>query len=198
MAEFALRARAGWWGYNSHPHVSTSAARIAELGRRILPEPFFMKLIRFMDFRVEDDVFPTYHRANTCADTRSGRAPGQTLKRDGAVGARAPNILFRRTAVRRRTRGKPASAAPRRGALRCERNPGGVSKAGLATSDTAVDSVTPDWPQVQLTTVLHTQPSFSPSETLARVSSDVVSGRPRGIRPGEPPSSGFDCGYRRP
>lgn len=68
MAEFALRARAGWWGYNSHPHVSTSAVRIAELGRRILPEPFFMKLIRFMDFRAEDDVFPTYHRANTCAD----------------------------------------------------------------------------------------------------------------------------------
>jgi hypothetical protein len=27
-----------------------------------------MKMIRFMDFREEEDVFPTYYRANTYAD----------------------------------------------------------------------------------------------------------------------------------
>src|SRR5208282_1015461 len=47
---------------------------------------------------------------------------------------RSPAILFHRTAVRRRTRRQPAADPPGRGALRRERNPGGVSKARLAAS----------------------------------------------------------------
>jgi SAM-dependent methyltransferase len=50
------------------PNVASYAVRIAEVGRRILPKPFIMKLIRYMDFREEEDVFPTYYRVNTRAD----------------------------------------------------------------------------------------------------------------------------------
>ncbi len=50
------------------PNVSSYPVRIADLGRSILPKRFIMKMIRFMDFREEEDVFPTYYRVNTRAD----------------------------------------------------------------------------------------------------------------------------------
>jgi SAM-dependent methyltransferase len=46
-------------------NVSSYGARLVTFGRRILPESFVMALIRFMDFREEEDVFPTYYRINT-------------------------------------------------------------------------------------------------------------------------------------
>ena len=68
LAEFARVLAPGGRVIIHTPNVSSYAVRIAELGRLILPEPFVMKLIHFMDFREEEDVFPTYYRANTCAD----------------------------------------------------------------------------------------------------------------------------------
>jgi SAM-dependent methyltransferase len=53
------------------PNVSSYAVRIAEAGRRVLPEPLVMKLIRYMDFREEEDVFPTFYRVNTEGDLRA-------------------------------------------------------------------------------------------------------------------------------
>ncbi len=46
-------------------NVVSYAARLVTLGRRILPESFVMAMIRYMDFREEEDVFPTYYRINT-------------------------------------------------------------------------------------------------------------------------------------
>lgn len=49
------------------PNISSYGMRFVEMGRRILPKPFVMKMIRYMDFREEEDVFPTYYQANTSA-----------------------------------------------------------------------------------------------------------------------------------
>ncbi len=68
LSEFARVLAPGGRVIIHTPNVSSYAVRIAELGRRILPKPFVMKLIRYMDFREQEDVFPTYYRANTCAD----------------------------------------------------------------------------------------------------------------------------------
>ena len=68
LSEFARVLAPGGRVVIHTPNLSSYAVRIANLGRRILPKPFVMKLIRFMDFREEEDVFPTYYRANTCAD----------------------------------------------------------------------------------------------------------------------------------
>jgi SAM-dependent methyltransferase len=68
LSEFARVLAPGGRVIIHTPNVSSYAARIVILGRRILPEAFILKMIRFMDFREEEDVFPTYYRANTCAD----------------------------------------------------------------------------------------------------------------------------------
>lgn len=68
LAEFARVLAPGGRVIIHTPNVSSYAARIVKLGRRVLPQRFIMELIRFMDFREEEDVFPTYYRANTCAD----------------------------------------------------------------------------------------------------------------------------------
>lgn len=68
LAEFARVLAPGGRLIIHTPNVSSYAAHLVKLGRRILPKPFIMKLIRFMDFREEEDVFPTYYRANTRAD----------------------------------------------------------------------------------------------------------------------------------
>jgi len=41
--------------------------RIARLARRVLPHRLVLKLISYMEGRGDDDVFPTYYRANTRA-----------------------------------------------------------------------------------------------------------------------------------
>ena len=91
-----------------------------------------MKMIRFMDFREEEDVFPTYYRANTYDGPCRARAPGRALERENAVGARAPVILFRRAAVRRRTRREPLADSHGRGALRRQRDPWRLPQAYAA------------------------------------------------------------------
>lgn len=71
MAEFARVLAPGGTLIVHTPNISSYAMRIADLGRRVLPKPFVMKMIRYMDFREEEDVFPTYYRANTCADLKA-------------------------------------------------------------------------------------------------------------------------------
>lgn len=68
LAEFARVLAPGGRVIVHTPNVSSYAAHIVILGRRVLPERFVMKMIRFMDFREEEDVFPTYYRANTYDD----------------------------------------------------------------------------------------------------------------------------------
>ncbi len=68
LSEFARVLAPGGRVIIHTPNVSSYAVRIAKLGRRILPKPFIMKLIRYMDFREEEDVFATYYRANTPVD----------------------------------------------------------------------------------------------------------------------------------
>jgi SAM-dependent methyltransferase len=68
MSEFARVLAPGGRVIIHTPNVSSYAVRIANLGRRILPQSVILRLIRYMDFREEEDVFPTYYRANTCAD----------------------------------------------------------------------------------------------------------------------------------
>lgn len=74
LAEFARVLAPGGRLIIHTPNVSSYAAHLVKLGRRILPKPLIMKLIRFMDFREEEDVFPTYYRANTCADLAAAAA----------------------------------------------------------------------------------------------------------------------------
>ncbi len=68
LSEFARVLAPGGRVIIHTPNVSSYAVRIAQLGRRILPKPLVTKLTCFMDFREEEDVFPTYYRANTCVD----------------------------------------------------------------------------------------------------------------------------------
>ena len=68
LAEFARVLAPGGRLIIHTPNVASYAVRFAEAGRRILPKRFVMKLIRYMDFREEEDVFPTFYRANTCAE----------------------------------------------------------------------------------------------------------------------------------
>jgi len=75
LSEFARVLTVGGRVIIHTPNVSSYAMRVVQLGRRIFPRAFILKLIRFMDFREEEDVFPTYYRANTCADLKA--AAGQ-------------------------------------------------------------------------------------------------------------------------
>jgi SAM-dependent methyltransferase len=68
LAEFARVLAPGGRVIIHTPNIASYAMRIADLGRRILPKAFVMKMIRYMDFREEEDVFPTYYRLNTPAD----------------------------------------------------------------------------------------------------------------------------------
>ncbi len=68
LTEFARVLAPGGRVIIHTPNVASYAVRIAEVGRRILPKPFIMKLIRYMDFREEEDVFPTFYRVNTRED----------------------------------------------------------------------------------------------------------------------------------
>ncbi|HUO04953.1 MAG TPA: class I SAM-dependent methyltransferase [Candidatus Binataceae bacterium] len=47
------------------PNSRSYAVRIAGIGRKILPERLVVALIRYLDFREEEDTFPTYYRANS-------------------------------------------------------------------------------------------------------------------------------------
>jgi SAM-dependent methyltransferase len=47
------------------PNARSYWARIVAIGRRILPSKLILRTIRFLEHREEDDVFPTFYRANT-------------------------------------------------------------------------------------------------------------------------------------
>jgi ubiquinone/menaquinone biosynthesis C-methylase UbiE len=47
------------------PNAAGYFIRIARLARRVLPEEFIFRVIRYLEHREEKDVFPTYYRANT-------------------------------------------------------------------------------------------------------------------------------------
>ncbi len=68
LSEFARVLTPGGRAIIHTPNISSYAMRFVELGHRILPRPLVMKMIRYMDHREEEDVFPTYYRANTRAD----------------------------------------------------------------------------------------------------------------------------------
>jgi len=68
LAEFARVLAPGGRVIIHTTNVSSYAARIVVAGRRVLPESLVLKMIRFWDFREEEDVFPTYYRANTWGD----------------------------------------------------------------------------------------------------------------------------------
>ena len=89
LAEFARVLAPGGRVIIHTPNVSSYAAHIVEAGRRVLPKSFIMKMIRFMDFREEEDVFPTYYRANTYDDlTAVARQAGLSSEKVLLVPAR--------------------------------------------------------------------------------------------------------------
>lgn len=49
------------------PNAAGYFVRIARFARRVLPRRFVSKLISYMEGRGDEDVFPTYYRANTRA-----------------------------------------------------------------------------------------------------------------------------------
>jgi SAM-dependent methyltransferase len=65
LAEFARVLAPGGRVIIHTPNVASYPVRMAEAGRRVIPRPLVMKLIRYMDFREEEDVFPTFYRVNT-------------------------------------------------------------------------------------------------------------------------------------
>ena len=68
LAEFARVLAPGGRVIIHTPNVASYAVRMVEVGRRIIPKPIVMKLIRYMDFREEEDVFPTFYRVNTAPE----------------------------------------------------------------------------------------------------------------------------------
>jgi SAM-dependent methyltransferase len=47
------------------PNVQSYPMWLVRIGRRIFPKRAVTAMIRYLDFREEEDVFPTYYRANT-------------------------------------------------------------------------------------------------------------------------------------
>ncbi len=89
LSEFARVLAPGGRVIIHTPNVSSYPMRAVQLGRRILPKAFIVKLIRFMDYREEEDVFPTYYRANTCTDlTAAAGQPGLSCEKVLLVPAR--------------------------------------------------------------------------------------------------------------
>lgn len=94
LAEFARVLARGGRVIIHTPNVASYAVRLAEAGRRILPKPFVMKLIRYMDFREEEDVFPTFYRANTCADLEAAASEAGLLSEKMQLALARPLFHF--------------------------------------------------------------------------------------------------------
>lgn len=47
------------------PNAKSWFVRLVRFGRRLLPETVVLGIIRFLEFREPEDVFPTYYRANS-------------------------------------------------------------------------------------------------------------------------------------
>jgi len=59
------------------PNMKSWFVRLVRFGRRLLPATVVMAIIRFLEFREPEDVFPTYYRAN------SPKQLSQILRRAG-------------------------------------------------------------------------------------------------------------------
>jgi SAM-dependent methyltransferase len=76
------------------PNVASYPVRIAEVGRRVLPRASVMKLIRYMDFREEEDVFPTFYRANTSQDLIAAASESGLMKEKIQLSLARPLFYF--------------------------------------------------------------------------------------------------------
>jgi hypothetical protein len=50
------------------PNAAGYFIRTVRFGRRILPDRWIVRLIRFLEHREDQDVYPTYYRANTASE----------------------------------------------------------------------------------------------------------------------------------
>jgi SAM-dependent methyltransferase len=94
LSEFARVLAPGGRVIIHTPNVASYPVRIAEVGRRILPKPFIMKLIRYMDFREEEDVFPTFYRVNTERDLKASAAGAGLLFEELVFAPARPLFYF--------------------------------------------------------------------------------------------------------
>lgn len=94
LSEFARVLAPGGRVIIHTPNVASYAVRIAEVGRRVLPKPFIMKLIRYMDFREEEDVFPTFYRVNTERDLKASAAAAGLLCEELVFAPARPLFYF--------------------------------------------------------------------------------------------------------
>ena len=94
LAEFARVLAPGGRLIIHTPNVASYAVRFAEAGRRILPKRFVMKLIRYMDFREEEDVFPTFYRANTCPELEAAASQAGLLSEKMQLALARPLFYF--------------------------------------------------------------------------------------------------------
>ena len=94
LSEFARVLAPGGRVIIHTPNVSSYAVRIAEVGRRVLPKAFIMKLIRYMDFREEEDVFPTYYRVNTERELKASAAEAGLLCEELVFAPARPLFYF--------------------------------------------------------------------------------------------------------
>ncbi len=94
LSEFARVLAPGGRVIIHTPNVASYPVRIAEVGRRILPKPFIMKLIRYMDFREEEDVFPTFYRVNTERDLKASAAGAGLLCEELVFAPARPLFYF--------------------------------------------------------------------------------------------------------
>jgi SAM-dependent methyltransferase len=94
LSEFARVLAPGGRVIIHTPNVASYPVRIAEVGRRVLPKPFIMKLIRYMDFREEEDVFPTFYRVNTERDLKASAAEAGLLCEELVFAPARPLFYF--------------------------------------------------------------------------------------------------------
>jgi SAM-dependent methyltransferase len=94
LSEFARVLAPGGRVIIHTPNVASYPVRIAEVGRRVLPKPFIMKLIRYMDFREEEDVFPTFYRVNTDRDLKASAAEAGLLCEELVFAPARPLFYF--------------------------------------------------------------------------------------------------------
>jgi SAM-dependent methyltransferase len=94
LTEFARVLAPGGRVIIHTPNVASYAVRLADVGRRILPKQLVMRLIRYMDFREEEDVFPTFYRINTRADLDAAAREAGLLREKFQLALARPLFYF--------------------------------------------------------------------------------------------------------
>lgn len=69
------------------PNASGYQTALCRLGSRIIPKRCVYRIIRFLEYREPDDVFPTFYRANTC------RRLGELMSSNGLVEEKASLLI---------------------------------------------------------------------------------------------------------